>query len=204
MRWWSEPAGTAEWGLALTHGAGSNADAPLLKALAEAFAAQGIVVMRYDLPYREARPHGPPFPAQAAADREGVRRAVAEVRGRAGRVIAGGHSYGGRQTSMAAAEDSRMADALLFLSYPLHAPGKPQAARSGHFSELRTPAFFVHGTKDAFGSAEEMKAAVALIPARRELMIVEGAPHGMPLKAVPEIVRRFFLFLAQIHADSRE
>ena len=97
-----------------------------------------------------------------------------------------------------------MADAVLLLSYPLHAPGKPEAARSGHFGELRTPTFFVHGTKDAFGSVEEMKAAVALIPAPTELMIVEGAPHGMPLKAVPEIVRRFLTFLPQIHTDSRE
>ncbi len=203
MRWWSESAGKSEWGLVLTHGAGSNAEAPLLKALAEAFAAEGITVMRYDLPYREARPHGPPFPAQAAADREGVRLAVSEMRGRVSHVIAGGHSYGGRQTSMAAAEDSRLADTLLLLSYPLHAPGKPDAARTAHFGGLRTPAFFAHGTRDAFGSVEEMKAALAIIPARTELMIVEGAPHGLPVRVVPEIVRRLLAFLPEIRADSR-
>jgi predicted alpha/beta-hydrolase family hydrolase len=104
---------------------------------------------------------------------------------------------------MAAAEDSRMADALLLLSYPLHAPGKPEALRTGHFGELKTPAFFTHGTRDAFGSVEEMKAAVGMIPARTELMIVQGAPHGLPAKAAPEIVRAVLTFLPQIHADSR-
>jgi predicted alpha/beta-hydrolase family hydrolase len=195
MRWWSEPAGSCEWGMVLTHGAGSNAEAHLLKALSEAFAAQGILVMRYDLPYREARPHGPPFPAQAAADREGVRAASAEMRARAPRVIAAGHSYGGRQSSMAAAEDSRMADALLLLSYPLHPPRKPEQIRTAHFGQLRTPAFFVHGSRDPFGSAEEMTAAIAMIPARTELMLVEGAPHGLSVAAVPQIVQRFTAFL---------
>jgi hypothetical protein len=181
--------------MVLTHGAGSNAEAPLLKALSDAFAAEGILVMRYDLPYREARPHGPPFPAQAAADREGVRAAVSEMRLRAPRVIAGGHSYGGRQSSMAAAEDSRMADALLLLSYPLHPPRKPEQMRTAHLGQLRTPAFFVHGARDPFGSAEEMTAAIAMIPARTELMLVEGAPHGLSPAAVPQIVQRFAAFL---------
>jgi predicted alpha/beta-hydrolase family hydrolase len=181
--------------MVLTHGAGSNAEAPLLKALDDAFSALGMPVARYNLPYRVARPHGPPFPAQAAGDREGVRRAAAEMRGRAGRVIAGGVSYGGRQTSMAAAEDPAMADALLLLSYPLHAPGKPEQMRTGHFKDLRTPAFFVHGSRDPFGSEEEMRASLKLIPARTELMMVAGAPHGLSVRAVPEIVERMVVFL---------
>jgi uncharacterized protein len=206
MRWWHEAAGIGDWGMVLTHGAGSNAEAPLLKALGDAFAAQGMIVMRYDLPYREARPHGPPFPAQAAADRDGIRAAVSEMRLRARRVIAGGHSYGGRQSSMAAAEDSRMAEALLLLSYPLHPPRKPEQMRTAHFGELRTPAFFVHGSRDPFGSVLEMEAALTMVPARTELMIVEGAPHGLAVSAVPQIVQKFCAFLREergIHADSR-
>lgn len=193
MQWWHEVQG-AEWGLILTHGAGGNANAPLLKALAEHFASAGICVLRYDLPYREARPNGPPFPAQAAADREGVRRSAAEMRSRGVRVIAGGQSYGGRQTTMAASEDAKMADALLLLSYPLHAPGKPDQPRTAHFATLATPAFFAHGTRDAFGSIDEMKMALKLIPARTELMIVEGAPHGLPPRHATEIVERFLDF----------
>lgn len=195
MQWWHEPASPTGDGIVLTHGAGGNAGAPLLRALAEAFAQAGMFVMRYDLPYREARPHGPPFPAQAARDREGIRKAAEAMRARAARVIAGGHSYGGRQTTMAAAEDPTMADALLLLSYPLHPPRKPDQARTGHFAQLRTPAFFAHGTRDPFGSIEEMRTAIQLIPAQSELMVIEGAAHGLAPQSAAEIVSRFREFL---------
>ncbi|MES1260664.1 MAG: alpha/beta fold hydrolase, partial [Acidobacteriota bacterium] len=85
-------------GLVLTHGAGGNSRAPLLVALDEALTAAGILVIRYDLPFRQKRPFGPPSPAGAADDRAGLREAVVKMRGLAGeRVLLGGHSYGGRQ-----------------------------------------------------------------------------------------------------------
>ena len=164
--------------IVLTHGAGSNANAPLLVQLATAFAEAGYFVMRYDLPFRiEGRT---PSPAQAVHDREGVRKAVAESRQRArGHIIAGGHSYGGRQTAMAAAETAGLADCLLLLSYPLHPPAKPQQMRTDYFPTLRTPALFVHGSKDPFGSIDELQAAMQLIPARTDLLVVEKAAHDL-------------------------
>ena len=166
--------------IVLTHGAGSNANAPLLVKLARAFAENGHLVLRYDLPFRIARPGGPPMPAAAARDREGVAAAIAAARGMVrGRVVAGGHSYGGRQTSMLAAERPGAADALLLLSYPLHPPKKPDQKRTAHLPELRTPALFVHGTADGFGSPEEIREAMALIPARTDLLVVEGAGHDL-------------------------
>ena len=139
--------------LALTHGAGSNCQAPLLARLARAFADAGLLVLRYDLPFRQQRPKGPPFPAAAARDREGVAQAVDALRGNgAGTIFAGGHSYGGRQTAMAAAERPGMADALLLLSYPLHPPAKPEQLRTAFFPALRTPALFVQGSDDPFGT----------------------------------------------------
>jgi predicted alpha/beta-hydrolase family hydrolase len=171
-------------GIVLTHGAGSNANAPVLAALARAFAGQGYTVLRYDLPFRVRRPKGPPFPAQAAEDREGVRRAAAAMRALvSGSVVAGGHSYGGRQTAMAAAEDPALARSLLLLSYPLHPPDKPAQLRTAFFGDLRTPALFVQGTRDPFGSIEEMHAALALIPAPVDLIAIDGAAHD--LKAAP-------------------
>jgi hypothetical protein len=167
-------------GLVITHGAGSNSDATLLKGVAEAFAAAGLVTLRYDLPFRQQRPKGPPFPAQAERDREGLRRAVEALREIAsGRVFLGGHSYGGRQATMLAAEEPGVADALLLLSYPLHPPRKPQQPRTGHFGSIQTPALFVHGTRDTFGTIEEMRAALALIPARTDLLEIEGAGHSL-------------------------
>jgi hypothetical protein len=96
-----------------------------------------------------------------------------------GRVFAGGHSYGGRQTAMAAAERRDLADGLLLLAYPLHPPRRPDQPRTGFFAEWRTPALFVHGTRDPFGTVEELRAAMARIPARVDLMVVEGAGHDL-------------------------
>ena len=167
-------------GLALTHGAGSNAHAPLLVSLSRAFCDAGLVVLRYDLPFRVARPSGPPGTAAAARDRQGVARAVEALRQRVkGRVLAGGHSYGGRQTAMAAAERVGLADGLLLLSYPLHPPKKPDQPRTAFFPEWRTPALFVHGTRDPFGTLDELRAAMELIPARVDLLAVEGAGHDL-------------------------
>jgi hypothetical protein len=181
-------------GLVITHGAGSNSDTTLLKAVAEAFAKAGVVTLRCDLPFRQQRPKGPPFPAQAARDREGLRRAVEALREIAGkRVFLGGHSYGGRQATMLAAEEPEVADGLLLLSYPLHPPHKPQDLRTGHFGSIQIPALFVHGARDTFGSIDEMRAALALIPARTELAIVEGAGHSLHPKVAPMCVEQLSL-----------
>jgi predicted alpha/beta-hydrolase family hydrolase len=94
-------------------------------------------------------------------------------------VIAAGHSYGGRQSAMLAAERPGAADGLLLLSYPLHPPDKPQQKRTDYFPSLQTPALFVHGTKDPFGSVEELREAIALIPARTDVLPVEGAAHDL-------------------------
>jgi predicted alpha/beta-hydrolase family hydrolase len=175
-----EPKKPNGCGLVLTHGAGGNVTAPLLIAVAEAFCDAGVRVRRYTLPFREKRPFGPPSPAGAAADRAGLREAVLEMRTHAqGAVFLGGHSYGGRQASMLAAEEPGLADALLLLSYPLHPPGQPEKLRTAHFPALRTPALFVHGTKDDFGSPSEMRAALALIPARVAFVALEGAGHDL-------------------------
>jgi uncharacterized protein len=174
-------------GLVLTHGAGANCQSKLLIALADAFAGVGNLVLRCDLPFRQSRPHGPPFPAMAARDREGLRRAVDMLRSRTpGRIFLGGHSYGGRQGSMLAAEQPQLATGLLLLSYPLHPPRKPAQLRTAHFSQLKTPSLFVHGGRDPFGSHDEMKAALALIPAQTMLLEIEGAGHELLGKKTQE------------------
>src|SRR5579862_753381 len=191
------PAAPSGDGLVLTHGAGSNAGAPLLVAVADALAASGITVLRCDLPFRRARPHGPPFPAMAPQDRAGLARAVLLLRSRvSARVFLGGHSYGGRQASMLAAEQPERAAGLLLLSYPLHPPRRPADLRTAHFPQLATPALFVHGTRDPFGSIEEMRAALELIRAPHELAAIDGAGHDLGGKRsgapVAEIALRIF------------
>jgi predicted alpha/beta-hydrolase family hydrolase len=170
----------------------------LLVALSRALGDAGYTVLRYDLPFRQLRPKGPPFPAGAARDREGVAAAIAALRSLVpGKVFAGGQSYGGRQTTMAAAESEGLADALLLLSYPLHAPGKPAQPRTSHFSDLRTRALFIHGTNDPFGSIDELREALTLIPAPTDLLPVEGAGHDLKRAAglSADILTRFHALL---------
>jgi predicted alpha/beta-hydrolase family hydrolase len=94
----------------------------------------------------------------------------------------GGHSYGGRQASMLAAGDPGLVEGLLLLSYPLHPPQRPSELRTAHFPRLQTPALFVYGVRDGFGSMEEMTAALKLIPARTELLAIDGAGHELMTK----------------------
>ena len=186
--------------IVLSHGAGGNAQAPMLRALAETFSAAGYTVLRCNLPYRQARSYGPPGPADAARDRAGLKNAISAVKkmldtplladvARSGnsdrqspRLFLGGHSYGGRQSSMLCAEDPGLVAGLLLLSYPLHPPRKPEQQRTQHLPDLRTPTLFISGTRDPFGSIEELEQAIKMIPAKTKLVPVEGAGHDLGLK----------------------
>lgn len=179
--------------LLLTHGAGANADAPLLRAVDEALTAAAVRVIRYTLPFRQARPHGPPRHGDAERDRAGLREAVAAIAGRP--VFLGGHSYGGRQATILASEQPGLVAGLLLLSYPLHPPRLKDNLRTAHFPALRTPALFIHGDRDPFGSPEEMEAAIKLIPAPAKLVIVERAGHDLRGSGIPERVASEFQWL---------
>jgi predicted alpha/beta-hydrolase family hydrolase len=80
---------------------------------------------------------------------------------------------------MLAATEPGLVERLLLLSYPLHPPEKPDALRTQHFSNVKTPTLFVHGTRDGFGSIAEMEAAIKLIPAQTELLTIPGAGHEL-------------------------
>ena len=191
-------------GLVLTHGAGGSAQAPLLRALADTLANAGYTVLRCNLPYRQARSFGPPGPADATRDRAGLKNAVAEMKkivtetvgapllagvarsgtgdSGPGRIFLGGHSYGGRQASMLCAEEPDLVAALLLLSYPLHPPRRPEQQRTQHLPDLHTATLFVQGTRDPFGSIEEIERAIKMIPAKTKLLTVEGAGHDLGFK----------------------
>lgn len=170
-------------GLVLTHGAGGNCNAPLLVAMAETFAGAGFTVLRCDLPYRQDRPYGPPRPGDSKRDRAGLKNAVAALKYlAAARVFLGGHSYGGRQSSMLCADEPGLVAGLVLTSYPLHQPGKAEQFRTQHLPNLRTPTLFVQGTRDPFGSIAELEQALKLIPAKTELLVVDGAGHDLGFK----------------------
>jgi len=178
-----EPDGTPTGVVLLTHGAGGNRDAPLIVRICVEWARHGWLAIRYNLPYRRRRPKGPPSNS-AASDQAGIVEAIELAHTLTdGPVIAGGHSYGGRMTSMVAAQGADLA-ALTLCSYPLHPPGKPERARSEHLGQIKVPTVFTHGTADPFGSIDELTAAAQLIPAPTELIEITGARHDLGSKTL--------------------
>lgn len=178
-----EPAATPAGIILLTHGAGGNRDAALLVGLCDEWARQGYLAVRYNLPYRRRRPKGPPSNS-AASDQDGIAEAIAWARAQTdGPVVAGGHSYGGRMTSMVAAT-SGGPDVLALSSYPLHPPGKPERARTEHLPDITVPTVFTHGTADPFGTIEELRAAADLVTGPTRIVEVTGARHDLGSKTL--------------------
>ena len=177
------PAGQPTGIVVLTHGAGGSRESPMLIRLCDQWAARGWLAVRYDLPFRRRRPKGPPS-GSAAADQAGVVEAVALARSRTnGPVLAGGHSYGGRMTSVAVS-DGLAVDVLTLFSYPLHPPGKPDRARTEHLPLITVPTVFTHGTSDPFGTIDEVRAAALLISAPTVVVEVTGARHDLGSKSL--------------------
>ncbi len=179
-----EPDGTPSGVVVLTHGAGGSRESVLLQKLCDEWARRGWLAIRYNLPYRRRRPKGPPS-GSAATDRAGIVEAIDVCRGlAAGPLIAGGHSYGGRLTSMVVAEKPQPVDVLTLFSYPVHPPGKPERARTEHLPDIAVPTVFTHGTSDPFGTLDEVRAAAALIPAPSEIVEITGARHDLGSKTL--------------------
>lgn len=187
--------------LVLAHGAGSNCEAPLLVSLAAALSTMGVTTLRIDLPFRQLRAQGPPVAGSAPRDRAGLRTAINALRRLVtGPFYLGGHSYGGRQSTVVAAEDPALAAGLLVLSYPLHPPRKPEELRTSHFPSVHTKALFIHGSRDPFGAPGEMKEAIRLIPAETKIVLMNGAGHELAARSslaeagesIAEAWREFF------------
>jgi predicted alpha/beta-hydrolase family hydrolase len=196
-------------GLVLTHGAGSSCTAPLLTALADAFCASSLAVLRCDLPFRQARSSGPPPRGSTERDQEGLRAAIDYMRAQVpGRLFLGGHSYGGRMASMLAAAQPGIADRLLLLSYPLHPPQRPQDLRTAHFPQLHTPSLFVHGARDGFATLHELQTAMQLIPERTELLSISSAGHELLTRGnrdeLPQRIAEAFLAFARAAGSSAQ
>ena len=176
------PKRGADRAVLVAHGAGADMHAVTLTALSEALAASGIPAMRFNFAYKAAGRGAPP---KAPVLEIELRRARDELAKRTKlpveRIVVGGRSMGGRIASMVAAVDGALGVALL--AYPLHPPGRPEAVRVAHFSGLAMPILFVSGTRDTFGSPEELQAQAEAIPGAVTWHWIETADHGFrPLK----------------------
>jgi predicted alpha/beta-hydrolase family hydrolase len=169
----------------LAHGAGAPMDSAAMTGVARALAAEGLRVARFEFGYMAGRRTGAGRAAPPRADRLIPElRAAVDALGAAPLVI-GGKSMGGRVASMAADElfaAGRIAG-LLCLGYPFHPPGRPDQLRTAHLAALRTPTLICQGTRDPFGSREEV-AAYALAATVEVLWLEDGDHDLRPRKAV--------------------
>lgn len=169
--------------LVLAHGAGAGQRSTFMVAAARALADRGIVTMTFDFPYtaegRKVPDRGPILEA-AWRDAVGHVASVPEMRGLP--LFIGGKSMGGRIASQAAAAGDLPIAGLVFLGYPLHPPGRPAERRDRHLPAIAAPMLFVQGSRDGFGTADEIR---ALLPRLQdaELFEVEGGDHSFKVPA---------------------
>lgn len=156
----------------LAHGAGAPMSSPFMNVIAAGLGAAGLRAVRFEFPYmRRRRETG----ERRAPDREPALRAawkeVIEALGGGERLVIGGKSMGGRMASLVA--DEMGARGLVCLGYPFHPPDRPDRLRTAHLADLRTPTLIVQGTRDSFGTPEDV-AGYALSPAIRLLWLKDG------------------------------
>jgi predicted alpha/beta-hydrolase family hydrolase len=165
--------------LVLAHGAGAAMDSRGMTALATRIADRGIRVVRFEFGYMAGRRDGvrrPPPRADTLLDE--YRAVLAEV---GGTPLIGGRSMGGRVASMVAADDD--VAGLVCVSYPWHPPAKPDQPRIAHLEHLATPTLIVQGTRDPFGTPDEV-AGYPLAPAIDILWLEDGDHDLTPRKSV--------------------
>ena len=165
--------------LLLAHGAGAGMRHPFMEAMSDSFAEEGIATLRYQFPYMEQGRKAPsPRPVLLATVSAALREAFRRARGLP--VFAGGKSMGGRMTSLVAAggAPAKRLHGLVFLGFPLHAPGRAGDERADHLQEVAKPMLFLQGTRDKLAELPRMRAVCGRLGARAQLHEVEGADHG--------------------------
>lgn len=171
----AEPRGV----VALAHGAGAGMRHPFLAGLADALAADGLTVIRFNFPYVEAGRRMPGRPADAIA----TWRAVVDHASRGGLPVwAAGKSYGGRMASMAAAEGGFDVHGLVYLGYPLHPPGRPDPPRAEHLPGIVQPQLFIEGENDPFIQPREQFDDVVATCQHAAVAWIEGGDHSFEVK----------------------
>ncbi|HLG14383.1 MAG TPA: alpha/beta fold hydrolase [Blastocatellia bacterium] len=165
--------------LLLGHGAGANQTSDFMVSFAEALAAQGLDTVTFNFLYTEEGRRAPDPNARLEACYGALIDAVSAHRElHLNKLVIGGKSMGGRIASQVAANRIAGPDGLVFLGYPLHPPGKPDQLRAAHLSRIRSPMLFVQGSRDAFGTPDEMRPIIKKLGGLASLYIVEGGDHS--------------------------
>ena len=185
----------------LGHGAGGAMDSAEMTAAARALAAAGLRVARFEFGYMAARREGKRRPPPRAETLIPEYRAAVAALGATGPLVVGGKSMGGRVASMLVdvLHAEGKAAGLLCLGYPFHPPGKPQALRTAHLEHLATPALICQGTRDPFGTRDEVQ-GLALSEGIEILWLEDGDHDLKPRKAVSGFTAADHLARVAAHA----
>ena len=166
-------AGSASWLFVYAPGAGSNLNDSFGRYACRELAERGVASCRFEFPYMQARRRAPDRPPVLEAT---WREVIGNLRSDGVKLVIGGRSMGGRTASQVVAQGEQV-DGLVLFAYPLHPPGRSSDWRDKHFPAITVPTLFCSGTRDAFGSPEELTTAAGLISGSR-VHFLEGADHG--------------------------
>ena len=166
--------------MVVAHGAGAGMEHPFLQGFSEAMADEGVATLRFNFPYREAGRRFPDRPPLAIAAWTAAMEAAAGL-SEGEPLWAAGKSFGGRMASMAVAEGMKTRG-LVYLGYPLHAPGKPDKLRDEHLHGIAVPMLFLQGTRDTFATPELLESVVDRIGPTATLQWCEGGDHSFAVK----------------------
>ena len=176
---WIAPA-DAVGTLVVAHGAGAGMEHPFLAGFCRAMGDSGVATMRFDFPYIE-RGRRAPDPERVLRETWLAAFDVASERSEGRAVLAGGKSLGGRIASMCAA-DGMPAAGLVFLGYPLHAPGKTEKLRAEHLERIPVPMLFLQGTRDPFARPDLLVSVLDRLGDRATLEPIEGGDHSFRVR----------------------
>src|SRR5438045_141335 len=180
----------------LGHGAGADQMSGFMRMVANGLASRGFDVMTFNFVYKE-RGRGAPDPKTKleACYRAVIDAAIKHRKLKSNKLVIGGKSMGGRIASQVAAEDSEGIDGLVFLGYPLHPPGRPDKMRDEHLPKIKRPMLFVQGSRDAFGSKNEIEDLIKRLKLPATLYAIEGGDHSLKVpKSVDLTQQDVYLF----------
>ncbi len=169
-------------GLVFAHGMANDMNHPTIKGVAEGLTAQGFTTLRFNFPYREkGRRSADPEHKLIKAWQSAIDFLAQRTKNTPATLVAVGKSLGARIASTAVANGDICPDRLIFLGYPLHAPGRKESPRDAHLYGIRTPMLFFEGTRDPFCDLDLLAAVLERITAPRALEIIEGGDHSFNL-----------------------
>lgn len=166
--------------LILGHGAGANQLSGFMRLFASGLAERGLDVVTFNFLYTEqGRKIPDPAPRLESCYRAVIDSVVKHKKLKGNQLVIGGKSMGGRIASQVAASHPENIDGLAFLGYPLHPPGRPDKLRSEHLPKIKAPMLFVQGSRDAFGTKQQIETIIKTLKLRAQLYSVEGGDHSL-------------------------